>query len=260
LNVLEIDRPAVGVIRWTLNRPDQLNALNAELRASLVHAVEAAEGDKEARVILLTGQGRAFCAGGDVNQMGTRAPVETMQVLQFGRRIVEGLSMLQKPVIAAVNGIASGAGFNLALAADLVVAHPAAWFQQSFVRLGLMPDMGGTYLLSRSIGLARAKEALITARRFSAAEGVELGFVSRILDGDFAVAAVTYATAIAESAPLGVGLTKWLTNRGVEGSLAEALDREALGQALLSGTRDHASAVASFKSKAGLDGTHFEGA
>lgn len=256
---LVIDRPAPGVLRWRLDGIDKLNALDATLREALIAAIAAAADDSQARVVLLTGTGRAFCAGGDITGMGVRSPAETVQLLQVGRRIVEGLAALQKPVIAAVNGIASGAGFNLALAADVVVAAPGAWFQQSFTRIGLMPDMGGTYLLAKYIGLGRAKEALMTARRFTAEEGEQLGFVARRIDGEFDEEAVVYAQQYARRAPLALGMTKWLVNLASEGTLAQALDREAMAQAVLGSTADHTAAVAAFLAKQDLDGLEFKG-
>lgn len=259
MTALVIDRPATGVLRWRMDGTEKLNALDDNLRAALIEAARDAAAEPEARVVLLTGTGRAFCAGGDVSGMGVRSPAQTVQLLHNGRRIVEGLAGLQKPVIAAVNGLASGAGFNLALAADVIVATPEAWFQQSFTRVGLMPDMGGTYLLTRYIGLGRAKEALLTARRFTAQEGVDLGFVARTLDGDFDSAAVAYALDFARRAPLALGMTKWLVNLATDGTLSDALDREAMAQAVLGATDDHKAAVAAFLAKQDLDSLTFNG-
>lgn len=256
---LDVDRPSPGVLRLRLNGPETLNALDEGVKTALVAALRAAALDREARVLLLTGTGRAFCAGGDVRGMGTRSPAETNDVLTFGRQITEGIANLQKPVIAAVNGIASGAGFNLALVSDIVLAAPTAWFQQSFVRMGLMPDMGGTYLLSRAIGLSRAKHALLTGHRFTADEARDLGFVAEIVDGDFDSRAVDFAASLAAKAPVALGLTKLLANRGVDGSLSDALDREALAQGVLAATADHKAAVSTFLAKGDLDAIEFIG-
>jgi 2-(1,2-epoxy-1,2-dihydrophenyl)acetyl-CoA isomerase len=260
MTALVVDRPAPGVTRWRLDGPEKLNALDGELRAALVAEIARVADDDQTRVIVLTGTGRAFCAGGDVSAMGVRSPTRTVDLLQLGRRIVEGLATLRIPVIAAVNGLASGAGFNLALAADVIVASPTAWFQQSFTRIGLMPDMGGTYLLTKYIGLGRAKEALLTAHRFTVDEGVDLGFVARrVDDADFDAAVVAYASGYAARAPLAVGMTKWLVNLAADSTLSAALDREALAQAVLGSTGDHAAAVEAFRSKQNLDDIRFEG-
>ncbi|AMM20000.1 hypothetical protein AX769_07275 [Frondihabitans sp. PAMC 28766] len=257
---LDIDRPATGVLRLRMNGPDTLNALDEGVKAQLVAALQDAAADREARVVLLTGTGRAFSAGGDIRAMGTRSAAGTIDVLTFGREITEGIAGLQKPVVAAVNGLASGAGFNLALASDIIVASPA-WFQQSFIRMGLMPDMGGTYLLAQAIGLHRAKAALLTAHRFSTDEATALGFVSQVFDGDgdFDADAVAYCADLAKRAPLALGLTKLLANRSVDGTLADALDRETLAQAVLSSTSDHKSAVEAFLAKRSLDDLVFTG-
>lgn len=259
MTALGVDRPATGVLRLRLDGVETLNALDDGVKAALVAALAEAAGDREARVVLLTGTGRAFCAGGDVRGMGTRTPAETNDVLTFGRRITEGIANLQKPVVAAVNGIASGAGFNLALTCDIVLAAPDAWFQQSFVRMGLVPDMGGTYLLARAIGPHRAKAALMTGRRFTAEEGRALGFVADILTGDFDAEAVAYCAGLARGAPIAVGLTKLLANRAVDGSLSDALDREALAQGVLAATADHQTAVSTFLDKGDLDAIDFQG-
>lgn len=259
MTVLDVDRPAAGVLRLRLNGTDTLNALDDGVKLALVTELRAAASDKAVRVLLLTGAGRAFCAGGDVRGMGIRTPAETNDVLTFGRQITEGIATLQKPVVAAVNGLASGAGFNLALTCDITVAAPGAWFQQSFVRMGLMPDMGGTYLLSQAIGLSRAKAALLTGRRFTAQEGFDLGFVSEIFEGDFDAQALDYCATLARKAPVAMGLTKLLSNRAVEGSLSDALDREALAQGVLAATEDHKMAVAAFLGKRDIDAIDFKG-
>ncbi|MBT2565233.1 enoyl-CoA hydratase/isomerase family protein [Arthrobacter sp. ISL-85] len=257
---LRVDRPAVGVLRCRLDGPDTLNALDDPVKRALVEQIVLAATEPEVRVLMLTGAGRAFCSGGDIRGMGQRTPAEMNRVLTYGRQITEGLSNLQKPVVAAVNGIASGAGFNLALACDLILAAPQAWFQQSFVKMGLLPDMGGTYLLAQSIGLHRAKEAVLTMRRFSAHEGKQLGFVAEVLDGQsFDDQAVAYCATLSQRAPLAMGLTKFLTNSSVDGTLGDALDREGLAQGVLAATEDHKRAVSTFQSKGDLDAIEFTG-
>lgn len=255
---LQIDRPAAGVLRLMLDGAGSLNALDDGVKRQLLAALRDSSTD-ECAVVLLTGAGRAFCAGGDVNGMGKRTAAETVGVLDFGRQIIESMMSLSKPVVVGVNGIASGAGFNLALAGDIVLAADSAWFQQSFVRIGLVPDMGGTYLLAQAIGLHRAKRALLTGHRFSSAEALALGFVSEVYAENFAAEAVAYCERLARKAPLALGLTKILTNRSVDGSLQDALDRESTAQAVLSTTDDHKAAVEAFHAKADLDSIVFAG-
>lgn len=260
---LRVDRPAPGVLRLRLDGLETLNALDDDAKRALVEQLHLAAEDPEARVLLITGTGRAFCAGGDIRGMGVRSPAATNDVLTFGRQITERIADLQKPVVAAVNGIASGAGFNLALVCDIILAAPKAWFQQSFVRIGLIPDMGGTYLLAQSIGLHRAKEAVLNMRRFTAQEGKDLGFVAEVLESedpdDFDAQAVAYCAALARRAPVALGLTKLLTGRAVDGTLRDALDREALAQGVVAATEDHQLAVRTFQSKGDLDVIEFTG-
>jgi len=260
VTILDIDRPAAGVTRLTLNGEETLNALDMAVKVRLLEVLLELRDDPLTRVILLTGTGKAFCSGGDVRGMGQRTAAETVEVLSFGRQITEAMIDLRKPIVVGVNGLASGAGFNLALAADIIVAAPRSWFQQSFVRMGLVADMGGTYLLSRAIGAPRAKHALLTSRRFTSADGLELGFVSEILSGDFAAEAVAFCAGLAKKAPLALGLTKMLANRADDGTLSDALDREMLAQAVLGTTTDHRQAVRCFLGKGDLDEIVFTGA
>ena len=257
---LRVDRPAPGVTRLRLDGVDTLNALDDEVKRQLIDQLHLLQSDRKTRVVLLTGTGRAFCAGGDIRGMGTRSATETNEVLSYGRQITERIADLQKPVVAAVNGIASGAGFNLALTCDIVLAAPGAWFQQSFVRMGLVPDMGGTYLLAQSIGLHRAKEAVLNMRRFTAKEGKDLGFVAEIFDSEeFDADAVAYCATLARRAPVALGLTKLLTGRAVDGTLRDALDRESVAQGVVAVTEDHQVAVKTFKGKGDLDAIEFAG-
>lgn len=256
---LIMDHPADGVLRLRFDGEATLNAFDDGVKTALLDALEQAGSDPAARVVMLTGTGRAFCAGGDVRGMGERTPVQTTEVLARGRRVTEGIAALHKPVVAAVNGLASGAGFNLALACDVVLAHESAWFQQSFVRLGLVPDMGGTYLLARQVGLHRAKEILLSARRVGSDEARELGLVAHVYGADFAEQAVAYCADMARGATRALGLTKFLTNRAVEGALQAALDGEMFGQAVAASTDDHRAAVAAFREKRPLDSVEFSG-
>ncbi len=256
---LAVDRPAAGVLRLRLDGAETLNALDDGVKGELLLQLAYAAEDMSARVLLLTGTGRAFCAGGDVGAMGERSALETMSVLSKARRITEQIVALQKPVVAAVNGLASGAGFNLALASDIILASKDSWFQQSFVRMGLVPDMGGTYFLARQVGLYRAKELLLSGRRITSAEARELGFVAHVFDDEFDARSVEYCAKLACGATQALGATKFLTNRAVEGSLQDALDKETLAQGVVSTTDDHKAAVRAFKQKKDLSSVQFKG-
>lgn len=253
------DSPITGVLRLRLDGPSTLNALDEDAKAALIEALVLAESDPGVRVIVLTGTGRAFCAGGDVRAMGERTAVDTIDVLDRGNEIIERLTSSSKVVIAGVNGLASGAGFNLALACDMLVAAPQAWFQQSFVRIGLAPDMGGSYLLAQAIGMHRAKRALLTGDRISSARALEMGFVGEVVEGDFDARLLELAAELARQPPRAIAVTKQLVSQSVSGTLADALARESLAQAVLSTTDDHRRAARAFQAKEDLARVEFHG-
>lgn len=180
--VLEERSGAVMTLR--LNRPQKLNALNPEMARALVHALLRASDDKQVRAIVVTGAGRAFCAGGDldlIRDLRTRkAPRELESLLVAGKEICVAIATMTKPVIAAVNGPAAGGGMNLALACDMRIASDQAKFAESFGNVGLYPDFGGTYFLPRIVGLALAAELFYTAETLSAEDALRLGIVNRV--------------------------------------------------------------------------------
>lgn len=253
------DVPAAGVARLRLDGVGTLNALDEGAKGQLIGELRRVQADAAVRVVVITGAGRAFCAGGDVRAMGERTATDTVDVLERGRVIIDLIAESAKPVIAAVNGLASGAGFNLALACDVLLAAPDAWFQQSFVRMGLAPDMGGSFLLTQAVGVYRAKHALLTGERISSERALELGFVAQILRGDFDAETVAFAANLAARPPRAMAMTKQLASRGVDGTLSAALDRETLAQAVLSTTEDHRAAVSAFQAKEDLDRVTFRG-
>ena len=166
----------------TLDRPEKLNAFSGTMREDLLAALREAEGN----VVVITGAGRAFCAGGDVERMASLQEANDVErfrkLLDAGRDIVVQIAAMSKPVIAAVNGVAAGAGCNLALACDVRIASPAAKFSESFVRIGLHPDWGGTWLLPRLVGTSRAFEMMATGRMVDAEEALRIGLVDRVVD------------------------------------------------------------------------------
>lgn len=168
-----------------LNRPEKLNSFTGTMREDLLSALRAVENDSSVRVVVLTGAGRAFCAGGDVEYMsglqknGDEASFR--KLLDAGRDIILQLAAMSKPVLASINGVAAGAGCNLALACDYRLASDQAKLSESFVRIGLHPDWGGTWLLPRLIGRSRALDLLMTGRTVDAAEALALGMVDRVV-------------------------------------------------------------------------------
>jgi 2-(1,2-epoxy-1,2-dihydrophenyl)acetyl-CoA isomerase len=179
---------AGAVLTLRLNRPEKLNALDADTCRSLVHGLLSAADDKSVRVIVLTGAGRAFCAGGDLEQMRDartrRAVAELQTMLVAGKELCLAIATMPKLVVAAVNGPAAGAGMSIALACDLRIASEQATFSQAFARAGLYPDFGATFFLPRLVGLSRASELFYTAEKLSAQEACRIGIVYNVYPPD----------------------------------------------------------------------------
>lgn len=196
-----------GVATITLNRPEKLNAFTGTMREDLLAALRACGEDGGVRVVVITGAGRAFCAGGDVEYMsGLQKSGDVTafrKLLDAGRDVILEIATMPKPVIAAINGVAAGAGCNLALACDYRLASEQAKLSQSFVKIGLHPDWGGTWLLPRLVGRSRAAEILMTGRMVDASEAAAIGMVDRVVT-DLAVETRLLTTAIAAAPPLAV--------------------------------------------------------
>jgi 2-(1,2-epoxy-1,2-dihydrophenyl)acetyl-CoA isomerase len=238
-----------GVATITLNRPDALNALNSQMRGELLAAINAARKDDDTRAIVITGAGRAFCAGADLR--GGTAEREFRRVLRSEYNpLIEAIRTLAKPVVASVNGVAAGAGVSLALAADLVVAAEGARFVPAFNRIGLVPDSGLTRTLVRALGRHRAFEILMGERQLEAAEAQQLGLVVAVVPADrLTDASHELARRLADGPTLGIGLTKRLVNTTEDASLGESLASEAALQELAGRSEDHTEGVAAFGEK-----------
>ena len=236
----------------TMNRPEARNALDLVMRREMLAALDEIEGDEAARVVILTGSGEHFCAGGDVKSMKERR-----QTAAEGRRRVQMLNTMvmrlvdfPRPTIAMVDGYAVGAGTNLALCCDLVVASDRARFGELFNKLGLAPDGGGTWFLSRLVGLARAKELIFTGDIFDAAEALRLGLVNRVVPvAELRAATRALAEKIAAGPPVVQRLAKHMVNRAATTDLAAALDLEAYSQGLAIAGEDHQEGLAAFFEK-----------
>ena len=236
----------------TLNRPEARNAIDMAMRQELVTALDEVEGDAAARVLVLTGAGGHFCAGGDVKSMRARrsTAAEGRARVEALNRMVLRLVDFPRPTIAMVDGYAVGAGTNLALCCDLVVASDRAKFGELFNKIGLVPDGGGTWLLSRLVGLARAKELIFTGEVFDAAEAARIGLVNRVVPAA-ELPKVTRALAekIAMGSPNVLRLAKHMVNRAATSDLAAALDLEAYSQGLSAASDDHQEGLAAFFEK-----------
>lgn len=243
-------RDGVGLI--TLDRPDALNALNRRLKDELGATLREIAASPEVGAVVLTGAGRAFSAGGDIVQMAPdRGPMATRAHMHhLLHTVVLPLAQLEKPVVAAVNGHCHGLGLSLALACDIAYAARGAVFSMAFTRVGLVPDGAAIYFLPRIVGLNRAKELVLTARRFDAAEALELGIVSRVLDDEALLEeAMETARSLAAGATLALGLSKRLLEQAPQLSLEEAAELEAKAQALMMATEDHQEGVAAFRER-----------
>ena len=224
-------RIEAGVATVTLNRPDKLNAFGGTMRQDLLAALQSVESDPACRVAVITGAGRAFCAGGDVDFMAglqKQHDVETFRgLLEAGGAIVLQLSQMTKPVIASINGVAAGAGCNLALACDYRIASEQAKLGETFVRIGLHPDWGGTWLLPRLVGRSRALELMMTGRMVDTAEALAIGMIDRVVPAaDLANETARLATAIAAAPPIAIAGIKRALDRHERNDLAGQLALE----------------------------------
>lgn len=238
-----------AVTTLTLNRPDALNALNADLRAALLRAMKAATREATVRAVVITGAGRGFCAGADLRGGSGERDFRTVLSSEYNP-LIEAIGACPKPVIASVNGVAAGAGMSLALAADLVVAAEEARFVPAFHRIGLVPDSGLARTLVRALGRHRAFEILAGERQLSATDAHEAGLVAAVLPADrLAEATAELAERLAAGATRGLALTKRLLAVAEDASLPAALEAEAALQELAGRTEDHAEGIAAFTEK-----------
>ena len=248
---LLLERDA-AIATMTLNRPEALNALDLVMRDELVSVLDEIEADESARVVILTGAGGNFCAGGDVKTMRAKrhTAAEGRARVESLNRIVMKLVDFPKPTIAMVDGYAVGAGSNLALCCDLIVASDRARFGELFWKIALVPDGGGTWLLSRVVGLARAKELIFTADIIEAAEAGRIGLVNRVVPAaELKAATRTLAEKIAAGPPAVLKMAKHMVNRAATSDLASALDLEAFSQGIAISSADHQEGLAAFFEK-----------
>jgi len=239
-----------GIATVLLNRPDKLNALSAEMYHELAVQFEALGNDDDVRAVVLTGAGRAFCAGGDVGSMGNYDVVAGRKRSRTHHRTIVTLHNLEKPVIAAVRGPAAGIGASLALACDLIVASETAYLLMAFKNIGIPPDGGLVYLLTQYVGIARAKELVYTARKLPAAEAKELGIVMKTVPDDKLDAeAHALAKELAASATYALALAKKMFQSMYVPTLGQLLEMENLAVCGARLTHDHKEGVAAFREK-----------
>jgi 2-(1,2-epoxy-1,2-dihydrophenyl)acetyl-CoA isomerase len=246
---------ANNICTITLNRPDVLNAFNDQLTTELHEALKNAERDSNARVIVITGAGRAFSSGQDLGDLKTRyVPGYVAELGDDLRRrynpIIKRIREMDKPVIAAVNGVAAGAGCSLALACDMRIASDQASFIEVFINVGLIPDSGSTFMLPRLVGLGKAMELCMTGQKVDANEALRLGIANQVVPAAELHDAVNKLAARVASLPArAIALTKRLLNQSARNDLTAQLEAEAYDQETAGKTADHHEGVVAFLEK-----------
>jgi 2-(1,2-epoxy-1,2-dihydrophenyl)acetyl-CoA isomerase len=235
----------------TLNRPAAMNSLNQELLEGFLAALHDVESDRDVRVVVLTGSGRAFSAGGDLFFLVSLTdPVKAREFIDQAGLIPTTIMNMAKPVIAMVNGVAAGAGFNFALACDLILCAKSARFGQSFAKVGLVPDCGGQYLLPRIVGPYKAKELMFLGDLIDADTALGLGLVNRVIpDDQLALETYKLANRLAHAAPLPLSAIKRVVNMSGHLDLRATLALETDTQTVCMQTADHKEGVKAFKEK-----------
>ena len=238
------------VMYLTLNRPDRLNAFSLEMLTGIKQSLTEAKNNESIRVVVLKGAGRAFSAGGDVKRMGTRGSLGTYDHIGNFNELIMQMSNLEKPIISAVHGYAAGAGFNLALASDIILASEESRFILSFSKVGLISDGGGLYFLPKLIGPYLAKELFFSAEPLSAEKAHTLGIVNHIYAShEFEEKVDIFANKIASGPSMAYGFIKKMVNLSLTASLPEILEQERITQATLVTTKDHQEGIQAFKEK-----------
>lgn len=244
-----------GVRTLTLNRPDVYNAFDEALTAELAEALKRAERDDSVRAVVITGAGKAFSSGQDLGELKDRyrsgaVPELSKDLRRRYNPLIERLAGLPKPTIAAVNGVAAGAGCSLALACDLRIVSDRASFSEVFVHVGLVPDSGSTWFLPRLVGLGRAMELCMTGRKVDAAEAAAIGLANRVVaPEELAAATAEFAARLAALPSRAIALTKRLMLRSASSTLGDQLEAEAYAQETAGRTEDHLEGVLAFLDK-----------
>ncbi|MBN8235943.1 enoyl-CoA hydratase [Halobacillus kuroshimensis] len=244
---VDINGPVMSCV---LNRPDSLNAFSDQMIGGLMEALEEASRNEEVKVITLSGAGRSFSAGGDVKSMGEASAQHLYDHVGELNKLILKIKDVPKPVVAVVHGYAAGAGFNLALACDQILAAEESRFVLSFAQVGLISDGGGHYFLSRLIGPYRTKELLFTAEPIPVETASEWGLVNRVIPaGELEEEAMNYALRLAKGPGRAIGMMKKIVDQSDQSDLAAILEQERISQTMMAETMDHKEGVAAFKEK-----------
>lgn len=242
-------RDGVGYVR--LNRPDKYNSFNRQMALQLQQILDHIAADIDVRAVYITGSGKAFCAGQDLSELvGENPPGFEVILAEHYNPIITRIRELEKPVVCAVNGVAAGAGANIALACDVVVAAASASFIQAFSKIGLIPDSGGTYTLPRLIGFQKASALMMLGDKVSAEEAERIGMIYKVFpDETFAAESVKLATTLAQMPTKGLAYTKLALNASLQNSLGQQLQKEDELQYMAAHTADYNEGVQAFMEK-----------
>jgi len=246
-----------GIATLTLNRPDKRNAMSDDMRAEFIHALEHVTAEKVIRALVLTGAGKGFCAGGDISGMERRMNAPAGEIAFNGwhrqQRVHHTQALLHtmpKPVIAAINGAASGLGADTALACDFIIANEWASFTWSYIHRGIIPDGGGMYFLPRRVGMSKAKDLIFTGRKVDADEAVALGIVDRKTSADRLLAdAQAWATELSKGSGTALALGKTILNQSFEMSAQQVFAQGSQAQGICYTSTEHRDSVMAFLAK-----------
>jgi 2-(1,2-epoxy-1,2-dihydrophenyl)acetyl-CoA isomerase len=240
-----------NVAKLTLNRPEKFNSFNREMALELQHQLDKCATDDSIRAILLTAQGKAFCAGQDLGEaVEDNGLTITRIVEEHYNPIILKLRQIEKPIIAAVNGVAAGAGASIALACDICVATASASFVQAFSKIGLIPDSAGTFFLPRLVGIHRAAALMMTGEKVMAKDAVDMNMIYKVFsDETFAEESMKLATMLSEMPTFGLGMTKKLLNESYNNTLEQQLTREGIIQTDCANSEDFKEGVSAFLEK-----------
>jgi enoyl-CoA hydratase len=243
-----------GIAFITINRPEVLNALNSDVLNDLLAAAGAAGKDSNAKIIILTGEGRAFVAGADIAAMKSMTAKEALAMTNLGHTVMNTFESLDKPVLAAVNGFALGGGMELCLASDFIYASKKAKFGQPETNLGIIPGFGGTQRLAHIVGINKARELIYTCDMIDADEAKRIGLVAEVYEAEELMAKVIEkAKLIMSKGPCAIATAKRVMNKGLGISLDSALELERQGFSALFGTDDHLEGLSAFVEKRKAD-------
>ncbi len=249
-NNIEVNQNNLGILRITLSRPDKLNALNSELLHELHQILVTAQKDNQVKALLITGAGKAFCAGADISQLAALTPQQGYEFAKKGQSIFRLLEQLGKPSLAAINGYAFGGGCELAMSATLRISAPTAQFGQPEVKLGVIPGYGGTQRLARLIGKGRALDLCLTGRFIKAEEALQWGLTTEITTAEnLLTRAEEILTNVIHLAPLAISSAMTVIDAGYDLTLNDALELEAAHFAMLCGSNDKQIGTTAFLNK-----------